>query len=293
MSNIDKIKTALQKIDEGLKSINTNEDWLEFLKFQSRFYNYSYGNTLLIFLQNPNASYVKGYSAWNKLGRHVKKGAKAIRIVAPFIKKVEVFKEPDDKREYQDKEAEKEVKEKILGFRVANVFDITDTEGNDDNLPVLVRGLKGNTSSDTEIYDHLRDVFGRDFSIREVEETLSLSKGSFNLDSLAISVRSDLDCRQKVKTLLHELAHAYDFQMNPDTDIPRNRREIIAESVAFVVSNHLGIDTSAYSLSYIQSWLKNQEEIKIIADTVQKISYAIISRLAESSDSAFSLSKEV
>lgn len=76
--------------------------------------------------------------------------------------------------------------------------------------------------------------------------------------------------------------------MNPDDDIPRNRRELIAESVAFVVSLRLGLDTSSYSMSYIQSWLKDKEELKIIADTVQKVSYKIITTLAESEGSAFS-----
>ena len=118
------------------------------------------------------------------------------------------------------------------------------------------------------------------------------SKGSYNLESKIISIRSDLEYLQRIKTLLHETAHAYDFKMNPEEDIPRNRRELIAESVAMVVSMRLGLDTSSYSLSYIQSWLKNKEELKTIADTVQKVSYKIINMLAESDDSAFSNLKE-
>ena len=140
------------------------------------------------------------------------------------------------------------------------------------------------------IYERLYAFISREHTIEEVTGTAS--KGSFNLESKVISVRSDLEYLQKVKTLLHEYAHLKDFEMHPEEDISRNRRELIAESVAFVVSLRLGLDTSRYSMSYIQSWLKDKDELKQIADTVQKISYHIIAELAESSDSAFSMLKD-
>ena len=290
MSNADKIKAALDRIEEGLEAINTDEDWLKFLRFQSLFYQYSFGNTMMIFLQNPEATYVMGYKAWNKLGRYVRKGSKGLAILAPCIKKVEVFKEPENKSEYHDQEGEKETKKVLSGFRIAYVYDIADTDGSDEMLPVLVKGLSGNSDTEKEIYDHLYSVLSKEFTIQEVSGTVS--KGSYNLESKIISIRSDLEYLQRIKTLLHETAHAYDFKMNPEEDIPRNRRELIAESVAMVVSMRLGLDTSSYSLSYIQSWLKNKEELKTIADTVQKVSYKIINMLAESNDSAFTNLKE-
>ena len=285
MSNADKIKAALERIEQGLETINTDEDWLKFLRFQSLFYQYSFGNTMMIFLQNPEATYVMGYKAWNKLGRYVKRGSKGLAILAPCIKKVEVFKEPENKSEYHDQEGEKETKKVLSGFRIAYVYDIADTDGSDEMLPVLVKGLSGNSDTEKEIYDHLYSVLSKEFTIQEVSGTAS--KGSYNLESKIISIRSDLEYLQRIKTLLHETAHAYDFKMNPEEDIPRNRRELIAESVAFVVSMRLGLDTSSYSMSYIQSWLKDKDELKIIADTVQKISYRIINLLAESDDPAF------
>lgn len=290
MSNADKIKAALERIEQGLATINTDEDWLKFLGFQSLFYQYSFGNTMLIFLQNPEASYVMGYKAWNKLGRYVRKGSKGLAILAPCIKKVEVFKEPENKSEYHDKEGEKETKQVISGFRITYVYDIADTDGSDEMLPILVKGLSDNGDTEKEIYDRLYSVLSREFTIQEVSGTAS--KGSYNLESKIISIRSDLKYLQRIKTLLHETAHAYDFEMNPDEDIPRNRRELIAESVAFCVSMRLGLDTSSYSMSYIQSWLKDKEELKIIADTVQKVSYRIITMLAESNDSAFNNLRE-
>ncbi len=288
--NQDKIKAALERIDQGLATINTDKDWLQYLSFQSLFYNYSFGNTILIYMQNPNATYVKGYKAWNQLGRYVKKGSKGLAILAPCFKKTEAFKEPENKAIYQDAEGEKEIKRVISGFRVAYVYDLADTDGSNEYIPVLVKGLAGNSEAEKEIYERLLDVISKEYTVQEVKGTVS--KGSFNLETKIISVRSDLEYLQKIKTLLHETAHAVDFALHPESDISRNRRELIAESVAFVVSLRLGLDTSSYSMSYIQSWLRDKEELKIIADTVQKVSYIIINKLAESSDSAFSDLKE-
>ena len=288
--NQEKIKAALERIEEGLATINTNEDWLQYLCFQSKFYNYSFGNTILIYSQNPEASYVKGYKAWNQLGRYVKKGAKGLAILAPCFKKTEVFKEPENKSEYHDAEGEKEIKKVISGFHVTYVYDIADTDGSDEYLPVLVKGLVGNSEAEKEIYERLLVFISAEHTVTEVTGTAS--KGSYNLDTGVICVRGDLDYLQRIKTLLHEYAHAIDFKLHPEPDVSRNRRELIAESVAFVVSMRLGLDTSSYSMSYIKSWLKDAEELKIIADTVQKVSARIINNLAESSDSAFSNLKE-
>ena len=288
--NQEKIKAALNRIEDCLETINTDEDWLKFLSFQAQFYNYSFGNAMLIFSQNPNATYVKGYKAWNQLGRYVKKGSKGLAILAPCIRKVEVFKEPENKNLYHDEEAEKEIRKVVSGFRIAYVYDIADTDGDDSMLPVLVTGLAGNSEQEKEIYERLLGVISKEHCVQEVSGTAS--KGSFNLETKVISIRDDLEYLQKIKTLLHEYAHLLDFEMHPEDDISRNRRELIAESVAFIVSLRLGLDTSRYSMSYIKSWLKDKEELKIIADSVQKIAYTIITELAESSDSAFSMLKE-
>ena len=288
--NQEKIKAALERIEDSLQAINTDEDWLRFLCFQAQFYNYSFGNAMLIFSQNPNATYVKGYKAWNQLGRYVKKGSKGLAILAPCIRKVEVFKEPENRNLYHDEEAEKEIRKVVSGFRIAYVYDIADTDGDDSVLPVLVTGLAGNGEQEKEIYERLFGVISKGHCVQEVSGTAS--KGSFNLETKVISIRGDLEYLQKIKTLLHEYAHLLDFQMHPEDDISRNRRELIAESVAFIVSLRLGLDTSRYSMSYIKSWLKDKEELKIIADSVQKIAYTIITELAESSDSAFSMLKE-
>lgn len=288
--NQEKIQAALNRIEEGLATINTDEDWLSFLSFQSLFYNYSFRNAMLIYTQNPEATYVKGYKAWNKLGRYVKKGAKGLAILAPCYRKVEEFKEPDNESEYQDSEGEKVTKKVISGFRAAYVFDIADTDGSDEYLPVLVKGLAGNSGQEKEIYEKLKAFISMEHPVQEVTGTAS--KGSYNLETGGICVRSDVEYLQKIKTILHEYAHSIDFAMHPGQDISRNRRELVAESVAFVVSLRLGLDTSRYSMGYIKSWLKDKDELKIIADAVQKVAAKIINNLAESSDSAFSMMRE-
>ena len=145
-------------------------------------------------------------------------------------------------------------------------------------MPVLVTGLSGNGEQEKQLYETLVKIISKKHTIKEVEKTAS--KGSYNMESGVISVRSDLEYFQKIKTILHEYAHAIDFEMHPDGAIRRNIRELIAESTAFVVAERLGLDTSRYSVSYIKSWMKDRKEFKDIADTVQKISYQIINEIA-------------
>ena len=290
MSNADKIKTALEEIDTGLATINTNEDWIHFLSFQAQFYNYSFGNAMLIYIQRPDATYVKGYKAWNQIGRHVVKGAKGIGILCPCIRKIEVIKEPLDTNVYNDKEAEKEIKKVISGFRMGYVYDLSDTAGDDSQLPVLVTGLLSSTDEEKALYESLISYVSKEYCVQECD--CGSSKGSYNLETHVISINNKIEYRQKIKTLLHEYSHALDFKMHPDDDIPRNKRELIADSTAFVVCLRLGVDTSSYSFSYLKSWLKEPNELKEIADSVQKISYEIINGLAGSSYSAFLNLKE-
>ena len=110
------------------------------------------------------------------------------------------------------------------------------------------------------------------------------SKGAYNIETGIISINTDYDYLQRIKTLLHEYAHAVDYAMNPEKDIKKNVRELVAESVAFVVMQYLGFDTSSYSIGYIKSWLKDAEELKTVAVTVQKIACRIIDKLLEAMD---------
>ena len=279
--NQEKIKEALDRIEDGLAAINSDENWLSYLCFQSKFYNYSFGNTMLIYSQNPQATYVKGYKAWNQLGRYVKKGSRGLAILAPCFRKPDKM-EQEEEIFYQKSEDEKKKERVISGFRVTYVYDIADTEGSDEYLPVLVKGLTGNSKKERTIYEKILKVVSKEHTVKEVTGTAA--KGSYNLETGVICVRGDLDYLQKIKTLLHEYAHSIDFTLHPEQDVRHNRRELIAESVAYVVGVNLGLDTSSYSMSYIKSWMQDTDELKIIADTVQKISALIINNFNDLED---------
>ena len=274
--NQEKIKAAFEQIEKGIAAIDTDKDWLQFLTFQSRFYSYSIGNTMLIYRQNPNASFVKGYRAWNDLGRYVKKGSKGIAILAPCVRKA---KDEDDLADRADCKRDTDEKDKkvVAGFRIAYVYDIADTAGSDEFLPVLVKGISGNSDRERDIYEKLRDIVSQEHLVLEVSGTVP--KGSYNIETGIISINTDYDYLQRIKTLLHEYAHAVDFTMNPGEDIKKNVRELVAESVAFVVMQYMGFDTSAYSIGYIKSWLKDVEELKTVVVTVQKIACRIIDKV--------------
>lgn len=268
MGNQEKIKEALCRIDKGLEAINTDGDWLKFITFQSAFYNYSFGNTMLIYMQNPEATFVKGFKAWNKLGRYVKKGETGIAILAPCFRKEEA-----DKEEVKDSE-----KRIISGFRIAYVFDLAQTAGDDSQIPALVKGLSGNGEWEEEVYGKIKDYISAKQPFEEVEGTAA--KGGYSPETGRIRVRSDMDYVQKIKTIIHEYAHCIDFSLNPDIEISRNKRELVAESCAYIVSSRMGIDTAGYSIGYLKTWLKDKAEMKEIADTVQKVSAVIIDELA-------------
>lgn len=272
----EKIKAAFEQIEEGLAAINTDKDWLQFLGFQSRFYSYSIGNTMLIYKQNPDASFVKGYRAWNDLGRYVKKGSKGIAILAPCVRNTKAENDVADRLNCKNDADEKD-KKVVTGFRIAYVYDIADTDGSDEFLPVLVKGVSGNSDRERDIYEKLRDIVSQEHLVLEV--TGMASKGAYNLETGFISINVDYDYLQRIKTLLHEYAHAVDFTMNPGEDIKKNVRELVAESVAFVVMQYMEFDTSSYSIGYIKSWMKDAEELKNVATTVQKIACRIIDKV--------------
>lgn len=284
-NNNERINQALNSVDKYLQNIDTNKDWIDYLRFQSKFYNYSAQNTILIMSQFPEASYVAGYTKWQKLNRYVKKGEKGIQILAPIIKKKEYIKEPSNPNEYHHSEAEIETKSVLVGYRIVHVYDLLQTEGSDEFIPTLVSGLKELNSDNKKLYQQLLNIFSKEFSINEVSDTSA--KGSYNLISKEIAIRSDLSSTQKIKTLIHEIVHAYDFKMHPDENISRSKREIIAESTAYIIALNIGIDTASYSIPYLKSWLKTKDDIKNVADTVQKLSNIIITKIAGSLDSAF------
>lgn len=257
------IRDAFEQLEQAISNIDSNEAWLNYLSFQSRFYNYSFSNMIMIYMQNPKSSYVAGYKAWQRMGRQVKKGEKSIKILAPIRYKVE----------------NENTNEKVFilkCFRLASVFDLSQTDGDDDKLPALITGLKGELQEDT-VYTQLLTLI--DIPVAEVDSIKG--NGCYNIDSQSIQIKSTISSTQKVKTLVHEYAHhLHHIQHfnNESYDIG----EVIAESTAFIVCNHLGIDSSDYSFGYIKGWGENVDTVKAVGHKSQAIAKHIIEKLQTS-----------
>ena len=287
-----KVKEITDKLEEGLKELFESGKYKNYLSTMSKFHNYSVNNTLLIALQRPDASLVAGYQAWQKnFNRHVKRGEKGIRILAPAPYKI---KEERDKLDpvtgevMLDKDGmpqTEEVEVKIPAFRAVSVFDVAQTEG--EPLPKL------------EAKELLSTVEGYEDFIRAVthvapvpigfEDIPGASKGYFNIGENRIAVQEGMSESQTLKTMVHETAHSmlHNKEVNREDILApakdRNTKEVEAESIAFTVCNHFGIDTSDYSFGYIAGWSsgKDMKELKSSLDTIRRTSSELITGIEE------------
>lgn len=258
-----KSQDALTKLEDGISKLLASGDWQKYLKFQSSFHQYSFNNSLLIMFQCPQATHVMGYQQWLNLGRQVRKGEKAIQILAPLKYKVELENETD-------------LCYRLAGFKTANVFDISQTDG--EPLPSVALLLQGD---DQGLVQKLTD-FAHHHQIFLRFEELSSANGlcCFKADgSISISVDSRLSSLQTAKTLTHELAHA--LLHDRTTYSQHNGRsvaELEAESVAHVVLDYFGLDTSGYSFGYICSWSGEDAllTLKTSGKKIQKTAQQII-----------------
>jgi hypothetical protein len=272
-SSANPVPVAYEQLQKALENISTNESWLEYLAFQSKFYNYSFSNTLLIYSQNPGASYVAGYKKWQSFNRYVRKSEHGIKILAPMRYKVKGEENDDDVF-------------KIGGFRLVSVFDISQTDGSDEFLPVLVGGLKTSVIGESDIYNNIINRI--DIPVKEVDQLTA--KGCYYLENPRIEVRSSLSVVQKIKTLCHEYSHHLHHTKHYD-DEGYAIGEIIAESSAYIVCSYLGIDTSDYSIGYVKSWCKDLDVLQSTASKIQKISSEIIQLINESPASTASIAE--
>ena len=276
----DKMKEITDRLEQGILELYESDRYADYLRTMSKFHDYSLNNTILIAMQGGNL--VKGYKQWEKeFDRHVKPGEKAIKILAPspFTVKKQVEKiDPDTQKPVFDKDGkpvteEKEIK--IPAFRVVSVFDVSQTEGKE--LPSLTYELTGNVEQYKDFFTALEKTspFAMEF------EALSGSiKGRCNYEEKRISINEGMDELQNIKTAIHEIAHA--TLHNIDKDEPerpdRRTREVQAESVAYAVCQHYGLDTSDYSFGYIAGWSSGKElaELKGSLETIRSTAANLI-----------------
>ena len=227
----------LTALTEGISKLTTSEEWERYLECQSRFYHYSVNNAMLILTQRHGATRIAGFNAWKKLGRFVRKGEKAIWIVAPMTYKVK-----DDERKTTTDEQQKVIR----GFKWVPVFDISSTDG--EELPTICHKLTGDDSDG--LFDRLTAV-ATSIGYHVEDATLDGGvNGDCTYDLHRIRVETTNTPAQRVKTLAHELAHALLHEGSQD----RRLAELEAESTAFIVCQALGIDSSDYSFGYVTTW---------------------------------------
>ena len=253
-----KVAEIYKKLEQGVASYLSSENYAQLLKTMSKFHSYSWHNSLLILMQNPTATYVAGYTAWqSKFHRQVRKGEKCIKIIAPYK-----YKDKDD--------------QECIGYKAASVFDISQTDQIPDRQPVQIGidELEGDIDNYRTIITKLEAL-----SPVPVKYTLELKhpcNGCYNDSDKTIKIRDGMSPRQTIKTLIHEIAHA-----SVHTSVHENKdqqtKETEAESIAFIVAQSLGIDTSDYSFPYISIWARDEHSeilkssMLLIQQTANKI----------------------
>lgn len=247
-------------LEQGIREVFRSDRWKEWLIFCSSFHQYSARNRMLIQLQMPYASFVASMSDWNKMyGRSVIKGqgAKGLKIFAPteFTKWVERPKRGEDGTPLRDEKGKvivERVREKVKGYIPVSVYDVSQTQG--EPLPELTAPLSGSYDRTGELIAALRAVSKVPVIIENLEGPengyfQSTQAGGF------IKVKAGMSDEQTLKTLIHELAHSrLHGEGGKEEKVPRDVAEFEAESIAFIICNHLGIDTSQYSFAYLASW---------------------------------------
>lgn len=239
----DALDTAHAQLVQAVSALVTSDDWQAMLDVAQRFHRYSPQNCLLIMMQDPNATQVAGYRKWQELGRQVRKGEKSIRILAPVV-----IKKPDPEK------PDEAPKPRVVGFRGTSVFDIAQTEGDDlpDVSPELLMG-----DEPGDVWDQLaKQVAAQGFMLERGD--CGRANGQTSHLERVVTVRDDLSPAQSCKTLAHELAHVI---MHAADRPCRGEIEVEAESVAYLVTSELGIDSAGYTFPYVAGWAGGDVEL--------------------------------
>lgn len=274
----ERLKALTDQLEQGVSDVFQSGQYAAYLTAMSKFHHYSFGNTMLIFMQCPNATHVAGYHDWRRnFGRQVKRGERGITILAPcpYRRKEEV-----EEAALDGSPATSVQWVQRMGFRTVTVFDVSQTEGKP--LPELVKKLTGDVAQYESMVATLRSISPYPISI---ESFPGGAYGCCNFAEQRIFVQPDMSQAQTIKTLIHEVSHAKLYAPIEDGDgkTPPQRkrrfvREMEAESVAYVVCQHFGIDTADYSFGYVAGWShgKNLSQLKASLELIRNTAAELI-----------------
>ena len=292
-TNRERLQQITAGIEQGIKELFESEKYMRYLSVMSRFHRYSVNNTMLIYMQKPDATLVAGYNKWkNQFERHVKRGEHGITIIAPtpFKKKIEEQKlDPDTKAPILDAEGKAVVEEReveIPMFRPVKVFDVSQTDGKP--LPELASTLSGNVQN----YEAFMEALRRSAPVPlSVEPMAANMDGYFSPDQQRIAIRAGMSEVQTVSAAVHEIAHsklhnyakaqeeaARAGDKEPPKKKDRNTEEVEAESISYAVCQYYGIQTSENSFGYIANWSQGMElpELRASLETINKAAGELI-----------------
>ena len=284
----ERVAELTERLENGVKELYASDSYAQYITAMAKFHHYSFGNALLILFQCPSASNVAGYNTWKQLGRQVKKGEKGIMILAPCNFRASLEREKIDPLTGQTllgpdgNPLTEKVKIAPNRFKIAHVFDLSQTEGRE--LPQIgVSELTGDVADYTGIYDRLTAIS----PLPVVQEDFQRSaKGYTSFTENRVVVKPGMSQVQTIKTLVHEIAHAKLHRPDDILAIPtpgeKRQKEVEAESIAYVVCQHFGIDTSDYSLAYVAGWSKGKEltELKASLNVIHATAGEIIDAIS-------------
>ena len=252
----ERLKALTDRLEQGVSDIFQSGQYAAYLTAMSKFHHYSFGNTMLIFMQCPNATNIAGYHDWRRnFGRQVKRGERGITILAPcpYRRKEEVEEAASD-----GSPATSVQWVQRMGFRTVTVFDVSQTEGKP--LPELAKKLTGDAAQYESMVAALRSISPYPISM---ESFPGGAYGCCDFVEQRILVQPDMSQTQTIKTMIHEVSHAKLHAPEKTEELPQHKqrfvREMEAESVAYVVCRHFGIDTSDYSFGYVAGWSHGKE----------------------------------
>lgn len=290
MSQSQQIKDITDQLQQGIENLFDSDKYKNYLKTMSRFTAYSLNNTLLIAMQMPDATAVAGYGTWKQLNRQVTKGSRAIKILAPCPYKKKVEAEVTDANGNSiigsdGKPVTEEFEKVLMGFKIANVFDLSQTEG--EPLPALSNKLDGTVEGYSDFIEALKQFSPVPIEFKAVEGS---ANGYYHLVDKQIVIDSGMSEMMNCKTAIHEITHALlhdkDNGLEKDNLPDKQTKEVQAESVAFVVCQYYNLDTSDYSFGYIAGWSSGRDikELKASLDTIRQTAQTIINGVDQALD---------